>query len=227
MLPLAVNIQRPRDDMPQPTRLLIVDDHQIVRAGLAQFITEHDDLQVAAEAENGDEAIRLVREQEFDVVILDISMPDKNGIDTLRIIKQIKPELHVLVLSGYPETHYAVNMLRAGANGYISKDAAPEEFIRAIHIVARGRRYLSEVAADLVSDQLRRPTDKKMHEMLSEREFQIFRKLAAGQSPTAIADELHLSVKTISTYRTRVLQKMALKTNADLTYYAIKNNLLD
>ncbi|HTD90565.1 MAG TPA: response regulator transcription factor [Burkholderiales bacterium] len=209
------------------TRILLVDDHAMVRAGLAQFIGDYDDLTITAEAASGDEAIRLIRENEFDVVILDISMPDKNGIDTLRIIKQIKPDLHVLILSGYPETHYAVNMLRAGANGYVCKDAAPEEVIRAIRVVARGRRYLSEAAADLVSDQLNRPTDKKMHETLSQREFQIFQKLAAGQSPTAIADELHLSVKTVSTYRTRVLEKMALKTNADLTYYAIKNALLD
>lgn len=213
--------------MSQITRILLVDDHQIVRAGLAQFIATHGDLQVSAEAGSGDEAIRLVRAQEFDVVILDISMPDRNGIDTLHVIKRIKPDLRVLVLSGYPETHYAVSMLRAGANGYLCKDAPPEEVIRAIRVVARGRRYLSETAADLVSDQLMRPTDKKMHETLSEREFQIFRKLAAGQSPTSIADELHLSVKTVSTYRTRLLEKMGSKTNADLTYYAIKNALLD
>lgn len=213
--------------MPPATRILLVDDHQIVRAGLTQFIVEHDDLCVAAEASSGDEAIRLIRQHEFDVVVLDIAMPDKNGIDTLRIIKQIKPDLRVLVLSGYPETHYAVNMLRAGANGYVCKDADPDEVIRAIRVVARGRRYLSETAADLVSDQLKRPTEKKMHETLSEREFQIFHKLAAGQSPTAIADELNLSVKTVSTYRARILEKMALKNNADLTYYAIKNALLD
>jgi DNA-binding NarL/FixJ family response regulator len=213
--------------MLQPTRILLVDDHRIVRVGLAQFIVEQSDLKVAGEAASGDEAIRLIRQHDFDVVMLDISMPDKNGVDTLRIIKQLKPELHVLVLSGYPETHYAVNMLRAGANGYLSKDAPPEEMIRAIRIVARGRRYLSEAAADLVSDQLNHPTEKKMHEMLSEREFQIFRKLAAGQSATAIANELNLSVKTVSTYRFRVLEKMALKTNADLTYYAIKNDLLN
>lgn len=213
--------------MPQPTRILIVDDHQIVRAGLTQFIVEQADLTVAAEAATGDEAIRLIRQQDFDVVILDIAMPDKNGIDTLRIIKQLKPELHVLVLSGYPETYYAVNVLRAGANGYLSKNAPPEEMLRAIRIVARGRRYLSEAAADLVSEQLKRPTEQKMHETLSEREFQIFRKLATGQSPTAIGKELNLSVKTVSTYRSRVLEKMALKTNADLTYYAIKNELLN
>ena len=139
----------------------------------------------------------------------------------------MRPELHVLVLSAYPETHYAVNVLRAGANGYVCKDAPPDELIKAIRVVARGRRYLSETAADLVSDKLARPTQKSMHETLSEREFQIFRKLAGGQSPTAIANELNLSVKTVSTYRTRVLEKMGLKNNADLTYYAIKNALLD
>jgi DNA-binding NarL/FixJ family response regulator len=206
---------------------LIVDDHQIVRAGLAQFIDEQKDLAVAGEASSGDEAIRMIRQDPFDVVVLDISMPDKNGVDTLRVIRQVRPELRVLVLSGYPETHYAVNMLRAGANGYVCKDASPEEVIHAIRVVGRGRQYLSEAAADLVSEQLRRPTDKMLHETLSEREFQIFRKLAAGQSPTDIAEELHLSVKTVSTYRTRVLEKMCLATNADLTYYAIKNALLD
>jgi DNA-binding NarL/FixJ family response regulator len=232
LLPESVRFQRMKDRqslyaMTQVTRILLVDDHQIVRVGLAQYIATHDDLQVSAEAGSGDEAIQLVRKQEFDVVVLDISMPDKNGIDTLHIIKRIKPDLHVLVLSGHSETHYAVNTLRAGASGYVCKDAPPEEFIRAIRVVARGRRYLSEAAADLVSDQLMHRTDKMVHETLSEREFQIFRKLAAGQSPTTVADELHISVKTVSTYRTRVLEKMGLKTNADLTYYAIKNALID
>lgn len=212
----------------QPTiRILIADDHEIVRAGFTQFITEQGDMEVAGEAASGDEVIAKVRAGEYDVVLLDISMPDKNGIDCLRIIRQSKPDLPILILSGYPEEHYAVNMLRSGASGYISKNAPPEELIRAIRIVARGKRYLSETAADLVSAELERPNDKKLHETLSEREFQIFRKLAAGQSPTHIAGELNLSVKTVSTYRSRVLEKMNLKTNADLTYYAIKNALLD
>ena len=210
-------------------RLLIADDHKIVRAGLAQFIAEQGDIEVTAEAESGDEVISLVRQQEFDVVLLDISMPNKNGIDTLRILRQSKPDLPVLMLSGFPEEHYAVNLLRSGASGYIAKDAPPEEMIRAIRIVARGKRYLSETAAELVSTELARPegSHKALHETLSEREFQIFRKLAAGQTATAIGAELNLSVKTVSTYRSRVLEKMNLKTNADLTYYAIKNALLD
>ena len=212
----------------QLIRLLIADDHQIVRAGIAQFISEQGDMRVAAEAQSGDEVINLVRQQDFDVVLLDISMPDKNGIDTLRILRQTKPGLRVLMLSGFPAEQYAVNLLRAGASGYIAKDAPPEEIIRAIRIVARGKRYLSETAAELVSAELARPAGgKPLHETLSEREFQIFRKLAAGQPATAIATELNLSVKTVSTYRSRVLEKMNLKTNADLTYYAIKNALLD
>ena len=213
--------------MPSLIRILIADDHEIVRAGFAQFISDQGDMQVAGEATSGDEVIAMVRKEDFDVVLLDISMPDKNGIDCLRIIRQVKPSLAVLILSGFPEEQYAVNMLRSGANGYISKNAPPAELLRAIRVVARGKRYLSQTAADLVSAELSNPTDKKMHEMLSQREFQIFHKLAAGQSPTEIADELHLSVKTVSTYRARVLEKMNLHTNADLTYYAIKNALLE
>ena len=208
-------------------RVVIADDHQIVRAGLSQFLSDQHDIEVVAEAASGDELLALVRRDTFDVVLLDIAMPDKNGIDCLRIIRQIKPELRVLILSGYPESHYAVNLLRSGASGFISKNAPPEELIRAIRVVARGRRYLSETAADLVSTELNNPSEKKLHETLSEREFQIFRKLATGQSPTEIANELNLSVKTVSTYRVRVLEKMNLKTNADLTYYAIKNQLFD
>ena len=208
-------------------RVVIADDHQIVRAGLSQFLSDQNDIEVVAEAASGDELLALIRRDTFDVVLLDIAMPDKNGIDCLRIIRQIKPELRVLILSGYPESHYAVNLLRSGASGFISKNAPPEELIRAIRVVSRGRRYLSETAADLVSTELNNPSEKKLHETLSEREFQIFRKLATGQSPTEIANELNLSVKTVSTYRVRVLEKMNLKTNADLTYYAIKNQLFD
>lgn len=214
---------------PPRIRILVADDHQIVRAGIAQFIADEPDMLVAAEAGSGDEVLALVRRESFDVVLLDISMPDKSGIDTLRILRQSQPDLPVLMLSGFPEEHYAVNLLRAGASGYIAKDADPAELIRAIRIVARGRRYLSETAAELVSAELTRPegTARPLHETLSVREFQIFRKLAAGQSPTAIGEELHLSVKTVSTYRVRVLEKMNLRSNADLTYYAVKHGLLE
>jgi DNA-binding NarL/FixJ family response regulator len=210
-----------------PIRILIADDHAIVRAGLAQFIADEPDMRVEAEAANGEEAIQLVRSRDLDVVLLDIAMPDKNGIDCLRIIRQIKPRLPVLILSGYPEAHYAINLLRAGANGYVPKDAAASTLVQAIRVVARGRKYLSETAADLVSTELRRSSDRKLHETLSEREFQVFRKLAEGHTPTQIATELLLSVKTVSTYRARILEKMGLKSNADITYYAISNGLLD
>ncbi|VVD72218.1 LuxR family transcriptional regulator [Pandoraea horticolens] len=212
--------------MSSTIKILIADDHAIVRTGFKQFIADESDMAVLGEAASGDEVIRAVREASFDVVLLDIAMPDKNGIDTLRVIKQLRPEQAVLFLSTYPEAQYAVNLLRAGANGYLMKDAPPEEIIRAIRTVARGHRYVSEGTADLLAQKLDRPIDEPMHEQLSEREFQVFCKLAQGRTPTGIADELHLSVKTVSTYRARVLEKMHLKTNADLTLYALKNGLI-
>ena len=208
-------------------RILIADDHEIVRAGFAQFIADQADMRIDAEAATGDEVIRLISERDFDVVLLDIAMPKKNGIDCLRIIRQIKPTLPVLILSGYPETNYAVNTLRAGAKGYLCKTTPPNELVRAIRVVARGRKYLSEATADLVATDITRPSDRKLHETLSEREFQVFRKLAEGASVTRIADELDVSVKTVSTYRARILQKMGLKSNADITYYALTQQLLD
>ena len=207
--------------------ILIADDHAIVRSGLAQIVSNEPDMRVKAETATGDDTIARVRETTFDVVLLDIAMPDKNGIDTLRIIKQIRPDMPVLMLSGYPEKQYAISLLRAGANGYVAKDVPPSEILRAIRTVARGHRYLSESIADALARKLEQPNDALPHETLSEREFQIFCKLSLGRLPTEIAEELHLSVKTVSTYRSRVLEKMAMSTNADLTYYAIKNQLID
>jgi len=208
-------------------RILIADDHAIVRAGFAQFIADQADMCIEAEAASGDDVIRLVNEREFDLVLLDIAMPNKNGIDCLRIIREIKPTLPVLILSGYPETNYAINTLRAGAKGYLSKSTSPNELVRAIRVVARGKKYLSDATADLVATEITRPTDQKLHETLSEREFQVFRKLAEGVSVTRIAEELDVSVKTISTYRARVVQKMGFKSNADFTYYALTHQLLE
>lgn len=208
-------------------RILIADDHQIVRAGLSQFISDQPDMRIEAEAASGDEVLRLVQNREFDVILLDIAMPNKSGIDCLHIIRRTRPQLPILILSGYPEASYAVNTLRAGASGYVSKMAPPEEVLRAIRTVARGKKYISDTTADLVSMQLASPSEQALHETLSEREFQVFRKIAEGMSPTRIANELNVSVKTITTYRTRVLQKMALKTNADLTYYAVTHGLMD
>jgi two-component system invasion response regulator UvrY len=208
-------------------RILIADDHAIVRAGLKQFIADQADMEVAAEASTGAETIAAVRAAEFDVVLLDISMPDKNGIDTLKTLKHVKPELPVLMLSAYAEDQYAVNLLRAGASGYLNKEAASTQLVGAIRTVVHGRKYVSPSLAQILADGVSGDADRPLHAELSQREFQIFCKLAGGQAVSQIADELHLSVKTVSTYRTRVLEKMGMKSNADLTYYAVKNGLID
>lgn len=208
-------------------RVLIADDHQIVRAGLRQFISDEPDIRVEGEAASGDEVMARLRETEFDVVVLDISMPDRNGIDVLKLIRQRHPDLPVLILSTYPEDQYAINLIRAGASGYLTKESAPDDLVKAIRTVAQGRRYVSPTVAELLIGGLEKPTDQPLHQTLSKREFQIFCKLSRGQSVSVIADELFLSVKTVSTYRSRILEKMGMKTNADLTYYAIKNGLVE
>ncbi|HVE50204.1 MAG TPA: response regulator transcription factor [Casimicrobiaceae bacterium] len=208
-------------------RILIADDHAIVRAGLKQFIADQLDMEVAGEAATGAETIALVRTQEFDIVLLDISMPDKNGIDTLKSIKHIKPELPVLILSAHAEEQYAVNLLRAGASGYINKETASTQLVGAVRTAVQGRKYVSPTLAQVLAEGISGNGDEPLHGSLSQREFQIFCKLAGGQAVSQIADELHLSVKTVSTYRTRVLEKMGMKSNADLTYYAVKNGLID
>ena len=208
-------------------RILIADDHAIVRAGLKQFVADQADMQIVAEAASGAEAIAAVRATEIDVVLLDISMPDKNGIDTLKTLKHVKPELPVLMLSAFAEDQYAVNLLRAGASGYLNKEAASTQLVGAIRTVMLGRKYVSPSLAQILADGVSGNADRPLHGELSQREFQIFCKLAAGAAVSKIAGELNLSVKTVSTYRTRILEKMALKSNADLTYYAIKNGLIE
>ena len=207
-------------------RILLVDDHSIVRQGLRNLIELESDMEVTGEAASGLEAIQLIRANSYDVVVMDISMPDKNGVDTLHDLKHIAPELPVLILSGYAEEQYALNLMRSGCKGYLSKDAESDEIITAIRTIAKGKRYISSELAELMTNELSHPSDKLLHETLSDREFQVFFKLASGRSATEIADELCISVKTVSTYRTRILEKMSLKTNADLTYYAIKNQLI-
>ena len=207
-------------------RILLADDHQIVRQGLKNLIDLEKDLEVTGEASSGIEAINLIRKNEYDIIVLDISMPDKNGVDTLHDLKHIAPNLPVLILSGYAEEQYALNLMRSGCKGYLSKDADSDEIIKAIRSIANGKKYISVELAELLTNELSHPSDKQLHEMLSEREFQVFFKLAGGLSPTEIAEELTISIKTVSTYRTRILEKMSLKTNADLTYYAIKYGLI-
>ncbi len=208
-------------------RVLIADDHEIVRAGLRQFLAEEPDIDMAGEAASGDEVMAQLRDAEFDVLVLDIAMPDGNGIDVLKQIREQMPDLPVLILSAYPEDQYAINLIRAGASGYLTKESAPEALVKAIRTVSQGRRYVSAAVTELLIGGLDKPTAQPVHQTLSEREFQIFCKLSRGQPVSVIAGELCLSVKTVSTYRSRVLEKMGMKTNADLTYYAIKNGLVD
>ena len=206
-------------------RILIADDHALFRAGVRSLLEGQTDWEVAGEAATGDEALRLMRTEDWDAVLLDISMPDRTGIDILRQIRPHKPDLPILILSMYPEDQYAVNLLRAGAAGYLAKDTVPEQVITALRTLFAGRKYISNEVAQLLANDVD-GDGRPLHAALSEREFQIFCKLAAGKSVGDIADELHLSNKTISTYRARVLEKMNLSSNADLTYYAIKNGVI-
>ncbi len=208
-------------------RIGIVDDHAIVRTGLRQHLATQVDLRVTGEAANGREALELARGGEVDVLLLDISMPDQSGVEALAAIKSRFPDLHVLILSGFPESHYAKQMLRQGASGYLNKDCDPDEIITAIRTVARGRRYISPALAELLADGVAGGVDRPAHQLLSEREMQVFLRLAKGETIGAMAEAMFLSVKTVSTYRTRVMEKLKLTSNSDLTYYAMKNGLIE
>jgi DNA-binding NarL/FixJ family response regulator len=208
-------------------RVLIADDHAVVRAGLKQFLVEDRAISAVGEAATGRETLDRLRAENWDLVILDIGMPDRSGIDILQQIRSVHDRTRVLVLSGYPERQYALNVLRAGASGFIEKGTAPEELLRAVRAVLQGRRYVSSTLAEQLVGELDGDADKPLHARLSEREFQVFCKLAAGRAVSEIAAELCLSVKTVSTYRSRILQKMSFETNADLTSYALRNQLIN
>jgi DNA-binding NarL/FixJ family response regulator len=207
-------------------RIAIIDDHALVRAGLRQFLSDQGDFAVVAEAESGRAAVDIVRAGGVDVIVMDISMPGQSGVDALAAVKARAPELPVLILSAFPEQHYATTMLRQGASGYLCKDGEPEEIVRAIRTVARGRRYISAAVAEQLADGLGSEIAAPGHEQLSERELQVFLRLARGETVGHIAGNMSLSVKTVSTYRTRVMEKMHLASNSDLTYYAIKAGLI-
>ena len=211
--------------MPDKTRVLIADDHAIFRAGLRALLEESGEFAVVAEAGNGEDALKAAREQEIDIVLLDLSMPRQGGMDILQRLKLARPGLGVLILSTFPEEQYALNMLRAGASGYLNKEAAPEQVISALQTIRRGRKYISTRMAELLAENPD-AAHAPLHAALSQREMQIFCRLAAGKSVSDVAQELFLSVKTVSTYRTRVLDKMGMSSNADLTYYAIKNGFI-
>ena len=208
------------------SRILIADDHAVVRAGIRQFLEAEPSIREIGEAASGADTLDQLRAREWDLVLLDIFMPDQSGLDILQKIQAGFPKVRVLVLSGLPEKQYAMSVLRAGASGYLPKDSAPELLIRAVNVVLAGRRYVSSEVAELLVAGIDKNPGSPQHERLSTRELQVLCKLAAGRAVSAIASELQLSVKTVSTYRSRVLEKMGLKTKADLTSYALRHGLI-
>jgi DNA-binding NarL/FixJ family response regulator len=206
--------------------VILVDDHQLVRAGLRQTIGSQPDIRIVAECQSGREALNALRSQPCNVLLLDLSLPDMSGLDVLKHVRTHHEGIAVLILSGYPEAQFGLNVLRGGASGFVSKSAGEADLLRAIRQVARGNRYVGPELADMLVNGLNGTGNEPLHSVLSEREFQIFCKLAEGVSVTEIAQKLFLSVKTVSTYRTRILEKMGMKTNADITTYAIKNSIL-
>lgn len=208
-------------------KVLIADDHPIVRQGLRQILSEESDMAVAGEATNSIEVLELVNHKDCDIVVLDITMPGKSGLDVLKELKLRRPRLPVIILSVYPEERYAVRALKAGAMGYMTKESAPEELVRAIRKIVSGGIYVSPSLADQLALNVRNEADKLPHERLSDREYEVMLMIASGKTISRIAGELSLSVKTISTYRAHILEKMDLKDNAELTHYAVRNNLTD
>ncbi len=208
-------------------KILIADDHPVVRKGLKDIIEETPDMMVEDEASNGQETLEKVRKSDFDIVLLDISMPGRSGLEILKELKSEKPDLSVLILSIHPEEQYAVRVLKAGASGYLTKESAPDELIAAIRKASTGKKYISSSLAEKLALYLEIDAEKPLHETLSDREYEVMRMIASGKTITEIAEKLFLSVKTISTYRSRILEKMRMKSNAELTHYALKNRLVE
>jgi two-component system, NarL family, invasion response regulator UvrY len=208
-------------------KILIVDDHAVVRQGLRQILAEEPDLAVFGEAIDARELLSNVYEKDWDIVILDITLPDRSGLDALRELKQKRPKLPVIILSVHPEEQYAIRAIKSGADGYLTKRSAPQELVRAVKKVIHGGKYVSPALAEKLADTLREGFEQPIHEKLSNREYQVTCMIASGKSLKEIARELYLSEKTIRTYRARILEKMKFKSNAELIYYAVKNRLVD
>ena len=216
-----------RRDERNAIRVLIADDHAILRRGLRGIIEETDDLQVIGEAESSAETLQQLRNTPCEVVLLDISMPDRNGMDTLAIIKKEHPKIAVLMLSTHPENQYAVRALRGGASGYLTKQSAPAQLVNAIRQVATGKKYVTPAVAEELAKHVLNDSDRPPHEQLSNREYQTMCMIAGGKSVSEIAEQLSLSVKTVSVYRARVLAKLGVTNNAAIAHYALKNNLVE
>ena len=211
-----------------PIRVMIVDDHAILRAGVREMLQDEEDLQVVGEAGSAEETLQLLNNgTEVDVVILDVTLPGQSGIDLLKTLRRDRPDLQILVLSMHPERSFAVRLMRAGANGYVPKMIVPEELVRAVRAVGSGRRYITPIVAELLASEAAAEEDGPLHNRLSERELQVFTRIARGVSPAVMANELGLSVKTVSTYRARILEKMGMRSNAEIAAYAVRNQLVD
>ncbi len=208
-------------------KVLIADDHDIVRQGMKRVFSRTSDIEVTGEARTGQEALEKIWAENFDVVILDISLPGRNGLEILRQIKSHQPKLPVLVLSMYPEEQYAVRVLRGGAAAYLTKESDKAELIEAIRWIAQGKKYITPALAERLADELKSAADKAPHERLSDREYHLLCMIAKGKTTKEIAEELSLSIKTVGTHRARILEKMGMKSNAELTHYAIQNKIVE
>ncbi len=206
-------------------KVIIADDHPIVRAGMKQVLMDFEDIFVAAEAGDGEGLLKKIKENQFDVVLLDITMPGMGGLDALKRIRTLKKDLPVLMLSIHDEEQFALRSLKAGAAGYLTKGSAPDELVRAIRQVSKGRKYISQDFAEKLATELQQDIRRLPHERLSDRELQVLCMMAAGKTASGMAAELNISVKTVSTYRSRILEKMGMATNAELIAYAVKNNI--
>ncbi len=211
---------------PPKTRILLADDHAMFREGVKQLLTNTTEFVVVDEANDATQVIQKIQETPCDVVILDISMPGRDGIEVLKQIRQINPQLHVLILSMYPEDQYAFRSIKAGASGYLTKNRASSELIEAIQRVASGRKYISPEVAEQLAVDLERDADKPLHQKLSDREYQVMSMIASGKTVGQIARELAISISSVSTLRTRILKKFGMKTSAEITHYAIKHDLV-
>ncbi len=209
-----------------PLQIIIADDHAVVRKGLKQILSDELlDAQIS-EATSAENLLEIIRKHKFDLVISDISMPGRSGIELLKQLRIDYPTLPVLILSMHPETQYAMRALKAGAAGYLTKDTASEELVKAVHQILNGRKYISPLLAELLAENITGSITETSHELLSDREFEVMKLIAAGKSISEIAETLSISINTVSTYRSRVLEKMKLQTNADLTLYAIEHKLI-
>lgn len=208
-------------------KILIADDHAVVRRGLRQIINDEPDLEVVAEAQNGQEVLDQLENTDCNVVVLDITMPDKNGLAVLQEVKATRPRLPILILSMHPEDQFALRALKLGASGYLTKESAPEELVGALRKVVSGGKYISSTLAEQLVAEIGSDSPRPSPERLSEREFQVLRMIAQGKTISQIAEDMGLSVKTVSTYRTRLLLKMKMKTNAELVRYAVQHGLVD